>query len=243
LPGVIIGLVRPPAVHRDDFLRWVVVDAGDVLLGRGPTVEMMACTAGSIGGTPSDVQFDALLWAEGDSRDVTPLLTRGRDDGLIDAWTVFDLGTQRVFERRSGKVPVSHDDDPFADLPGLTLPGMKKVVFHCRRRDISRDDYRTIFRDHFPLTEVHMARALWYWQREVDATAGPSLLAADGVSEFRAADHADIMSLYDNAESAAIVGADSNLFIDRTRACTLFGITHLRLSDGSRTEENARSGG
>jgi hypothetical protein len=243
VPVVIIGLVRPPAVHRDDFLRWAVVEAGDVLLGRGPTVETMACTRGSIGGAPSEVRFDALLWAEGDSRDVTSLLTRSQDDGRIDGWTIFDLGTQRMFERRSRKVLFVHDEDPFADLPGLTLPGMKKVVFHCRRPDISRDHYRTIFRDHFPLTEVHMARALCYWQREVDATTGSSMLAADGVSEFRAADHADIISLYDNAESAAIVGADSDLFIDRTRACTLFGITHLRLSDGSGSEGDARAGG
>ena len=32
-------------------------------------------------------------------------------------------------------------DDPFGDLPGLTSPGMKKVVFHGRRGDITVGDY------------------------------------------------------------------------------------------------------
>jgi hypothetical protein len=231
---VIIGLVRPPAVAADDFLRWTVLDAGDALLDLGDTVETMACTNGSTAGKPGDVRFDALLWTEGGADDVTPVLSAGKAVGVLDSWTVFSLGTQRVFERKDGKTPIEHPDDPFGDLPGLTIAGMKKVVFHCRRDDITVDDYRSIFRDHFPLTEVHMAHALRYWQREVERTSGPSAQPADGVSEFRAADHESITSLYDNPESAAVVGADSDLFIDRTSACSLFGITHLRLSDRRR---------
>jgi hypothetical protein len=228
LPGVIIGLVRPPAVDGTDFLRWAVLDAGDALLEFGSTVETMACTEGSIAGRPGEVRFDALIWAQGDTAGVTPLLIAGKARGALDSWTVFSLGTERVFERGFGEVAVEHPDDPFSDLPGATMAGLRKLVFHCRLPDISTEKYRAIFRDHFPLTEVHMARALRYWQREVERTDGPSSLAADGVSEFRAADHDHIMNLYDNPESAAIVGADSNLFIDRSRTCTLFGITHIR---------------
>jgi hypothetical protein len=228
LPGVIIGLVRAPAVDGNEFLRWAVLDAGEALLQFGYTVETMACTEGSIAGRPGMIRFDALIWARGESADVTPVLTAGRAGGVVDSWTVFSLGTERVFERPSDKVAVEHLDDPFAGLPGVTIAGIRKLVFHCRLRDISVEKYRAIFRDHFPLTEVHMAHALRYWQREVERTDGPSSLDADGVSEFRAADHDHIMNLYDNPESAAIVGADSNLFIDRTRTCTLFGITHIR---------------
>jgi hypothetical protein len=228
---VIIGLVRPPAVDNTAFLRWAVLDAGDALLEFGKTVETMACTEGSIAGKPGDIRFEALIWADGDTRSITPLLVAAKARGVLDGWTVFSLGTQRVFERQSGKVLVQHLDDPFADLPGLTIPGVKKLVFHCRLDNVGVEKYRAIFRDHFPLTELHMAHAKQYWQREVERTDGPSALDADGVSEFRAADHDDIMSLYDNPESAAIVGADSALFIDRTRTCTLFGITHVRLTD------------
>ncbi len=234
MPGVIIGLLRPPAVDGADFLRWVVVDAGDALLDLGDTVETMTCTEGSLAGKRGDVRFDALIWADGSADDVTPVLTAGKALGVIDSWTVFSLGTQRVFERPAGKALIEHPDDPFGHLPGLTAAGMKKVVFHGRRGDITVGDYRAIFRDHFPLTEVHMAHALRYWQREVEGTSGPAVQPADGVSEFRAADHDTIKSLYDNPESAAVVGADSDLFIDRSTACTLFGITHLRLSDRSR---------
>ena len=49
MPGVIIGLVRPPAVDGGEFLRWSVVDAGDALLALGDTVETMTCTEGSVG--------------------------------------------------------------------------------------------------------------------------------------------------------------------------------------------------
>ena len=129
---------------------------------------------------------------------------------------------------------MAHEDDPFSGLPGLTVAGMKKVVFHGRRDDITVETYRSIFRDHLPLTEIHMAHARRYWQREVEATRGPSVLPADGVSEFQAANWDEITNLYDNPESAAIVGADSARFIDRSTACTLFGITHVRLSDRQR---------
>jgi len=231
---VIIGLVQTPDVEPKDFLRWAVVDAGDALLELGDTVETMICIEGSMAGTPGAVRFDALIWAEGASEDVEALLGTARTRGVIDGWGVFALGGQRCFERRGGRIPVQHAGDPFAGLPGFTVPGMKKVVFHGRRDDVSITEYRSIFRDHCPLTEIHMAHARCYWQREVDSTHGPSSLPADGVSEFLAANRDDIMNLYDNRESAAIVGADSALFIDRTTACTLFGITHLRLSDRPR---------
>jgi hypothetical protein len=229
LPGVIIGLVQAPSGAVGEFLRWAVLDAGDTLLERSGTVETMACTQGSIGGTPGDVRFDALIWAD-EPGDIEGLLTEARTAGLIDGWGTFVLGAQRSFERRAGPDPMAHDDDPFAGLAGVTVPGMKKVVFHRRRDDVTVDDYRSIFRNHCPLTEVHMAHALRYWQREVDGVGGPSALVADGVSEFRAADHDRILSLYDNAQSAAIVGADSALFIERSTACTLFGVTHVRMS-------------
>jgi len=231
LPGLIIGLVQSPSVEAKDFLRWAVVDAGDALLQFGDTVETMICTEGSMAGTPRAVRFDALIWAEGGRHKADALLGATEAGRVLDGWTVFALGAQRGFERRSVKTAIKHDDDPFSGLPGLTVPGMKKVVFHGRRDDITVDAYRSIFRDHLPLTEIHMAHARRYWQREVDATHGPSVLPADGVSEFLAANQHEITNLYDNPESAAIVGADSALFIDRGTACTLFGITHVRWSD------------
>jgi hypothetical protein len=231
LPGVIIGLVRSATVTPKDFLRWTVLDAGDALLELGDTVETMTCTYGSMSGQPGTVRFDALVWAEDADES---FLGVAAADGVIEGWGLFTLGGQRSFERRNGAVPVQHTDDPFAGLPGFTVPGMKKVVFHGRRDDISVTDYRSIFRDHCPLTEVHMAHALHYWQREVESTGGTSALAADGVSEFLAATQEHIRDLYDSPESAAIVGADSSLFIDRATACTLFGISHVRLSDRPR---------
>jgi hypothetical protein len=231
LPGVIIGLVQSATVAPEDFLRWAVLDAGDALLELGDTVETMICTYGSMAGRSGTIRFDALLWAEEADE---ALLGVAAADGVIESWGLFRLGGQRCFERRGGPVPIQHTDDPFGGLPGFTVPGMKKVVFHGRRHDISVAEYRSIFRDHCPLTEVHMAHAQRYWQREVESTGGPSALTADGVSEFLAADQDHIRDLYDSPESAAIVGADSSLFIDRTTACTLFGITHVRLSDRPR---------
>jgi hypothetical protein len=230
LPGVIIGLVQAPNGAASDLLRWAVIDAGDALLEWSDTVETMACTQGSIGGTPGDVRFDALIWTDASPGDVEGLLAAATTAGVIDGWSLFVLASQRSFERAAGPVDREPGNDPFAGLAGVTVPGVKKVVFHRRRDDISVDEYRSIFRDHCPLTEVHMAHALRYWQREVDRVGGPSALEADGVSEFRAADHDRILSLYDNAESAAVVGADSARFIDRSSACTLFGVTHMRLS-------------
>jgi hypothetical protein len=228
---VIIGLVRSATVAPEDFLRWAVLDAGDALLDLGDTVETMTCTYGSMAGSPGSARFDALVWAE----DVdNALFGSAEADGVIAGWGLFTLGGQRCFERRGGPVPIHHTDDPFAGLPGFTVPGMKKVVFHGRREDISVAEYRSIFRDHCPLTEVHMAHAQRYWQREVESTGGTSALAADGVSEFLAANQDHIRDLYDSPESAAVVGADSSLFIDRNTACTLFGITHVRLSDRPR---------
>jgi hypothetical protein len=234
LPGVIIGLVRTPSVEPKDFLRWTVAEAGDALLEFGDTVETMSCGRGSMAGTPGAVRFDALIWAGSGGEDVDALLGGAEKSGVLDSWTVFTLGGQRGFERRSVKTPMEHPDDPFSGLPGLTVPGMKKVVFHGRRDDITVPAYRSIFRDHLALTEIHMAHARRYWQREVDASHGPSLLPADGVSEFLTANWDEITDLYDNPESAEVVGADSSRFIDRATACTLFGITHVRLSDRPR---------
>jgi hypothetical protein len=228
---MIIGLVQTPTVEAKEFLRWAVIEAGDALLPFGHTVETMICTEGSMAGTPGPVRFDALIWAEGDDQDADGMLETPEARRVLDGWTVFALGGQRSFERRPVKAAIKHDDDPFSGLPGFTVPGRKKVVFHGRRDDITVETYRSIFRDHLPLTEIHMAHARRYWQREVDGTHGPSVLPADGVSEFLAADWNEITNLYDNAESAAVVGADSSLFIDLATACTLFGITHLRLSD------------
>jgi hypothetical protein len=231
---MIIGLVQTPGVKAKDLLRWAVVDAGDALLELGDTVTTLFCTGGSTAGRPGEVRFDALIWAEGSNRQADALLNTAAARRVLDSWTVFALGGQRSFERRSVKAAVKHVDDPFSGLPGFTPAGMNKVVFHGRRHDITVDTYRSIFRDHLPLTEIHMAHARRYWQREVDATYGPSVLPADGISEFLADNHDEIANLYDNAEAAAVVGADSARFIDRATACTLFGITHVRLSDRRR---------
>ena len=97
--------------------------------------------------------------------------------------------------------------------------GVRKITFHRRLPDVTRETYLQRFREHGAIAKVHHSNAGRYRQNEVTRYSGPPTRFADGVSEhwYRAVDEARARH-FARPESERIVSADVAGWLDRSTA-------------------------
>ncbi|MEO8697562.1 MAG: hypothetical protein ABI658_28940 [Acidimicrobiales bacterium] len=126
-----------------------------------------------------------------------------------------------IYEVEATDVHGAHHAPPPADERGRlhAVPGIRKVTFHRRLPDVTRDEYLRRFRWHGAIAEVHHSNAGRYRQNEVTNYIGPPERSADGVSEhwYASVDYA-LEHHFARADSPQVVSDDVAEWLDRSTA-------------------------